>query len=362
MITPTRQATPVEPEAPHVPLTPDPAVEEIPFHWSQIESTDYREYVANLRAIGCPEQMIRDIVAADLISLYRSRVEAIWQPTHHAYWEKGRQTPADADQRQQLMELNSEKSAVFEQLFGSPLNQQEILDTVVLQLHGSERELLFLSPAVREVALHALEESGLQQQLEIESRGGSRDYQKPFDEKMEILADVLTPHELDEFRLRYSPTAQQLRNELAYFDYTPDEFRTILDSRKENSDSSLGNLADRTAATEQIRELFGDERADEFERVTDILYMNARQPLENAGLPVESADTAYQIASETIRQAQQLVQDASLSVETRQYEVQALKDRALTEVAAIMGEKPSKQLQKSLRVFMHAAESSIEQP
>lgn len=37
-----------------------------PFHWSQLESkNDYRIYVANLRAIGCPEATIRDIVSGD---------------------------------------------------------------------------------------------------------------------------------------------------------------------------------------------------------------------------------------------------------------------------------------------------------
>lgn len=37
-----------------------------PFRWSQLESTnDYRVYVANLRAAGCPEATIRDIVGGD---------------------------------------------------------------------------------------------------------------------------------------------------------------------------------------------------------------------------------------------------------------------------------------------------------
>ncbi len=36
------------------------------FHWSQLESTnDYRIYVANLRAIGCPEATLQDIVHGD---------------------------------------------------------------------------------------------------------------------------------------------------------------------------------------------------------------------------------------------------------------------------------------------------------
>jgi hypothetical protein len=37
-----------------------------PFRWNQVESPDYPTYVANLRAIGCPEQTIRDIITADV--------------------------------------------------------------------------------------------------------------------------------------------------------------------------------------------------------------------------------------------------------------------------------------------------------
>jgi len=44
-----------------------------PFNWSQLESTDYPTYIANLRRIGCPEQTIRDIMAADLDSAYYAR-------------------------------------------------------------------------------------------------------------------------------------------------------------------------------------------------------------------------------------------------------------------------------------------------
>src|SRR5260221_376450 len=46
---------------------------EQPFRWSQIESPDYRVYVANLRGIGCPEQTVRDIIRADVGSLYAAK-------------------------------------------------------------------------------------------------------------------------------------------------------------------------------------------------------------------------------------------------------------------------------------------------
>jgi hypothetical protein len=47
------------------------------FNWSQVESADYRTYIANLRGIGCPERTIRDIITADVDSMYAERREEL---------------------------------------------------------------------------------------------------------------------------------------------------------------------------------------------------------------------------------------------------------------------------------------------
>jgi hypothetical protein len=63
-----------------VPATAVPAKrDEQPFNWSQVESSDYRTYIANLRSIGCPEQTIRDIITADVDSQYAPRREQLEQ-------------------------------------------------------------------------------------------------------------------------------------------------------------------------------------------------------------------------------------------------------------------------------------------
>src|ERR1700744_2780196 len=36
------------------------------FHWSELESADYRVYIANLRRVECPESTIHDIITADV--------------------------------------------------------------------------------------------------------------------------------------------------------------------------------------------------------------------------------------------------------------------------------------------------------
>ncbi len=46
---------------------PEPLSEPGPFQWGQLESaSDYRVYIKNLRAIGCPKQTLRDIVSGNV--------------------------------------------------------------------------------------------------------------------------------------------------------------------------------------------------------------------------------------------------------------------------------------------------------
>ena len=50
-----------------------PAKAPRPFHWSQLETPDFANYVKNLRAIGCPELTIRDIVGGELTEIYEQK-------------------------------------------------------------------------------------------------------------------------------------------------------------------------------------------------------------------------------------------------------------------------------------------------
>jgi len=41
-------------------------------NWASIESTNYHTYITNLRAIGCPEETVRDIIITDISKLFAS--------------------------------------------------------------------------------------------------------------------------------------------------------------------------------------------------------------------------------------------------------------------------------------------------
>jgi hypothetical protein len=69
----TAPATPDHPLAFLAPASTNTGAEQKPFRWSQLESAAYPAYIANLRAIGCPEQTLRDIITADVGSLYAQK-------------------------------------------------------------------------------------------------------------------------------------------------------------------------------------------------------------------------------------------------------------------------------------------------
>ena len=71
---PVPKATTAEPAA------AAPAASSQKFDWRLVESEDYRKYIANLRAIGCPEETIRDIITADVNKLYESKRKELAGP------------------------------------------------------------------------------------------------------------------------------------------------------------------------------------------------------------------------------------------------------------------------------------------
>src|SRR5687767_5951918 len=59
--------------------------------WRIVESEDYKKYIANLRAIGCPEETIRDIIIADVNKLFEARKRELTGSSTNKfqYWKTG---------------------------------------------------------------------------------------------------------------------------------------------------------------------------------------------------------------------------------------------------------------------------------
>lgn len=329
-----------------------------PFLWSQIESADYRQYIANLRAVGCPEQVIRDIVTADLNQAFAARFAAIWKPEIREYWQKSKREQPSPEQEKQLMALDKERADILQELLGVRLEGQRWINTIFLQVFGNEQNLLFLPADKREAALQALADGELERKAEELRlrRGYSNEVdQKLHQEAVQLLDKVLSPAELEEFRLRASPVANSLRNEVQYFNCTPEEFRQLLDARENTDEKSVGDLMNRTAATEQVRKLFGGERAKEFERVTDMFYINARRAGEEQGVALELVDQAWQVTRDTRTAADSVWKNKALSTTDRGAQLEALRQQAEVQLRGLLGSKAASGVVRDLHLIVNAS-------
>ena len=245
--------------------------------WREVESTDYRTYIKNLRAIGCPEQTVRDIVTADVVAAFAARrAEAMASYRDFKFWES---SPTEEATRGELAHqrraVDADMGDVLRELLGPDVAPPET--TREWKLARLYQELSFLPPdkrnAMQAVLLRNEENDALIKSLAnarrpMEDANELNYILETYDDKRAELARLLSPEEYKQLELTASWTAENLRRAMVNFHPTEAEFREIFGAWRAHDE----NLA-RLYATGQpdpgnehvfakIRELLGDERFD----------------------------------------------------------------------------------------------------
>jgi hypothetical protein len=149
------------------------------------------------------------------------------------------------------------------------------------------------------------------------------------------LAEVLEPEALEEYLLRHSQEARQLREQLRSFDATPEEFRAIFhaldpidhqmslygttndpvtNSRRQTLDQEKENV---------LRQLLTPERFDHYRLSQDPVYQQADDVARLAGAPPETILPLAAVYRLTEIEARRIQSDATLSSEERADQLEA---------------------------------------
>ena len=331
-------------QATNVPAKTNLVVRRQSFTWQDIESPDFATYVANLRQIGCPEQTIRDILIAEVNGLY-SRKRAVELVTPQQQW--WRSQPDATVLRAALAkfrELEAQRKGLLTGLLGTnwetgdlvgiprPSRPGVLLDGPVLGALSSE-----VKQALENVSVNSQD----RMQAYLDAQRGANKAPDPVElaklrqQTRDELAHVLSPPELEEYLLRYSQDANNLRAEigqLGFFNPTPDEFRGIfratdaLDQRIQllADATDLGSLDARKALEDQrenaIKLALGPKRYEEYRKLHDPLYQDAVAAAQQAGTP-EAAQTIYAVNLATQAETNRIRADTSLTAEQKAIEL-----------------------------------------
>lgn len=340
------------------------------FSWREIESPDYPTYIANLREIGCPETTIRDIIVADVNQLFaRRRATEVITPAQE-WWrtEPDPETVRAAEEK--LRALEQERRALLTQLLGPDWETAEVDLPQLPQHTNAPVELdgpvlgalpVEVKQTVRAIVNRAQERihAYIEQQRKAGRDLDQFELAQLRQQTRNELAAVLSPQQLEEFLLRYSDTAQRLREHLAelkFFNPTPEEFRAMFhawdnieqrilrDYTANTPEAAQARLALETQRENAIRNVLGAKRYDEYRKLQDPVYREAVAAANKAGVP-EAAPVLYQIAQATAAELERIKQDPTLTdaqkeIETKKVQLEQLKATSIAIGEPIIEEPP----------------------
>lgn len=256
----SQDAAPSAPPAP--PDDTVPAVQVVasspnspPFSWATVESADYRTYIANLRAIGCPPETIRDLIVADVHGLYAGQRREIRQS---GQWD-------DMQKQATLAESRRSEQGILDALLGPDWRRypEDLPGS-----SGATERLASLDLATASQVL-AIEERFEAETMAFLARTGGLDLEVDRAERREMearkwaeLASVLTPPQYVDYLKEHHPVANDMKVEaFAYRD--EGEFLAVLAERERLENDTPASVAQAEA---RIETLLGTDRYAAYQR------------------------------------------------------------------------------------------------
>ena len=311
-----------------------------PFDWRQIESADYRQYVENLRTIGCPEATIRDIIVADVNELFAGRIKALVDGVTGRFWN----LMLNEEEMKNLVEEKLKELNAFaderKEIFEAVLGQKDLASQMREEENRADRradwkQALDFLPADKAAKIVELKDRFQIARVELSQASDQRDQKrKELDAEEELqIQSLLSPEEFDEYKLRTSPAAD-LRSQLADFDATEEELRAIVRLKTNRQDDG------------QTKQLLGAERFAAYQRASDDAYQQALRITDRFELPAETAVQVYQMRKEAEAQADIIRKDATRPAGERQAILKAMQAETEKSIAAVLDSKAFAAYQK----------------
>ena len=323
-----------------------------PFHWSQIESTNYFVCLTNLLAIGCPKETVRDILQARVADEFRARLRELTRPAQVRFWDRIAEGEElmdlfdDPPLKKAMDELNKEGERIQAELqavlgketktdkpgrnpqVGHLPEEKQAALTELDSRHTKERE------ALKQPENNALPADRAAREKEVRARHAA--------ERRALFTDA----EWAEAELRGSPQAQRVRA-LQGFTGTAEELRSFTQAVREfetthpvpnprdpklidlDAEYQAKQLAHETQRKAFLTSRLGAAGFAAFERGSDPRFHTLLKLARRLDLPPATTVQWLEIQNATQAQVRQTRQLAGLSDDARALALLAL--RAETE-------------------------------
>jgi hypothetical protein len=382
----TRRVADASVVATPAPLPPVTTQAAATLRWSDLASTDFFAYRDNLRAVGCPEKTVRDIIEAEINDWFLHRRQPLVDSVQVRFWDIVAQGGKDAFEsiEEQFQALQRERRELIAAVLG-----REKPDPAAEEASRRENfaERYDWAPAELQPQLVDLDERLWQEERALQTEVAGRQDQKWTEldharrkqlraeheaARRELLGDLA-----GEFELRNSGAAHWA-NDLAGFETTEAEWRAVARAKAElaaarqqlapgmdpelmrrygllPSNVNAGEPAAADAAAQkgkqealakaqaaydvQMQAALGPERLAEYERAKDDAYKQTRRVTQRLGLSDEVATQAREIQRAAEAAAEQLRANAGLDEAARQATLREIQAEAVRSLRGALGDR-----------------------
>ena len=325
------------------------------FDWTRLASADFKKYRANLLAVGCPDETMRDIVTAEIEEQFLQKRRALLEELQRTFWDR---LAKDWDWLKSekfakpLEELNEAREKLLAEVLGEDKKEDE--DRRDLRARRNEIRYAWL-PAEKRAQLFEIEEqartqrNALQKEIAARTDTAETDNDKA---RQKVIAEalvaarkrVLSPEELAEYELRTSSSARWA-SYLPGFEASEDEWRAVAKSRSDYDEAVVKIPDDETKQQQfeavwqqQLQATLGSNRYAQYETASDNAYQDTRRITARYGLPDALAKEVAALQKSAQAAANHLRQDSSQSAEARAVALAAIQQETQATLAAQLGQ------------------------
>ena len=327
------------------------------FNWTEVESPDFATYIKNLRDVGCPEKTIRDIIVAEVNEMFADRMAREIQLPEQKWWLPDPDMDALQAGMDQVRTLEAEKTQLLTQLLG-PGWETHKAATAANAIRFDGPVLAALPPETKS-AVERIEANARQSREAIERRGEvvngdvlTQDLARLRQDTRRELAAVLNPEQLEEYLLRYSQTADQLRDQLRGFGADADEFRRIFRIRDSYDQQIAALSTNDTASAARRRELertrdaairdsLGQERYAFYSATESPLFRQAQEQVETTGADPDKVLPVLRIKQAVAEEIARIQADQTISEDQRRVALAAVQQQQSNSIARVLSNEPA---------------------
>jgi hypothetical protein len=313
--------------------------------WPELQSANLADVVTRLRAAGFSPAIIRAIVYARLNEQMAGKRKALFSGIEDIPFWKVKRPAFDAKLMMAQREFYQEQTKIARELLGpDAVEHNEMAEYFRKRQYGD-------IPAEKEEKLQRVvgDYGDLRNSIYAESNGllmpEDRDKIAYLEKEMRNdMAEILTPTEMENYELRSSTTANELRTQLTTFQPTEAEFRALFSATRAVADKYGANQMgltpeqrqQRTAAlNDQAKLALSPERFAQFQQATDPANMMLNRVVARYNLP-ETVVPQVNAVQKDIQQRAAALRQLPASEQTLQ--AQALQKEATSKLKPLLGE------------------------